>query len=303
MVDAKRLRMLVEVARAGSFSGAAAALDYTPGAIWQQIRALEAQAGQPLVVRHRSGAELTVAGQALVQAAEPALDHLHAIEEHLATLRRQVDGWVGVVASTDAASAVVAGALAQLSRAAPEVGVEVAEHTPPRCLNTVATGGADVAVVAARPALLECPAPLTIVCAEDEPRIVVFPAGDPLAALAGCDLETLARATTPLLGTDGRGAPPGVFCPNGSAIALLAMVQRGLGAAVLPGMAATVLPAGTDWFTLDEEPRRRVVVATSRVAQRRAGVPAVIRALRDDLAAHAERWLARSGRRPRLVAS
>jgi molybdate transport repressor ModE-like protein len=302
MVDAKRLRMLVEVARAGSFSGAAAALDYTPGAIWQQIRALEAQAGQPLVVRHRSGAELTVAGQALVQAAEPALVHLHAVEEQLATLRRQVDGWVGVVASTDAASAVVAGALAQLSRAAPEVGVEVAEHTPPRCLRRVATGGADVAVVAARPSLLDCPAPLTIACAQDEPRIVVFPAGDPLAALAGCDLETLARAT-PLLGTAGRGDPPGVFCPNGSAIALLAMVQRGLGAAVLPGMAATVLPAGTDWFTLDEEPRRRVVVATSRVAQRRPGVPAVIRALREDLAAHAERWRARSGSRSRLAAS
>lgn len=297
MVDAKRLRMLVEVARAGSFSGAASALDYTPGAVWQQIRALEAEAGQPLVVRHRSGAELTRAGERLVQAAVPALDHLHAVDDQLEALRRQVDGWVGLIASTDAASAVVAGALARLGTAS-GVAVEVSEATPPRCLRAVGAGTSDVAVVAARPALLECPAPLVLAGEVDEPRIAVFPAGDPLAQLAGCDLATLAGAT-PLLGAEGRRDGGGVLCPNGSAIALLAMVQQGLGAAILPGMAATVLPAGADWFTLDEAPQRRVVIVTSPAAQRRPGVRAVVDALRADLEAHVERWRARSG--PRLA--
>jgi molybdate transport repressor ModE-like protein len=299
MVDAKRLRMLVEVARAGSFSGAAAALDYTPGAVWQQIRALEAEAGQPLVVRHRSGAELTGAGELLVRAAAPALDHLYAVDDQLEALRRQVDGWVGLIASTDAASAVVAGALARLGSPS-AVGVEVSESTPPRCLRAVGAGTADIAVVAARPALLDCPAPLVLACEVAEPRIVVFPAGDALGELAGCDLATLADAT-PLLGTNGRRDDAGVLCPNGSAIALLAMVQQGLGAAVLPGMVATVLPTGADWFTLDEAPRRRVVVATSPTAQRRPGVRAVIDALRADVHAHAERWRARSGPRPSLA--
>jgi molybdate transport repressor ModE-like protein len=294
MVDAKRLRMLVEVARAGSFAGAAAALDYTPGAVWQQIRALEGEAGQPLVVRHRSGVELTVAGRALVRAAEPALDHLSAVDEQLVALRRRADGWVAVAASTDAASAVVSGALLELSTRAPKIGIEVTEGTPPQCLRSVASGVADVAVVAARPALLACPAPLVVVDEAPEPRIVVFPAGAPLARLSGCDLDTLLQST-PLLGTHARPQEPGVLCPDGSAIALLAMVQRGLGAAVLPGMAVTVLPAGTDWFTLNEPPRRRVIVATNRTTQQQPGVRALVRALREDIAAHVERWKARSG--------
>ena len=51
-VDVGRLRLLVEVARHGSMTGAANALAYTPSAISQQIRQLEIEAGQPVLERH-----------------------------------------------------------------------------------------------------------------------------------------------------------------------------------------------------------------------------------------------------------
>ncbi|MGH3176466.1 MAG: helix-turn-helix domain-containing protein, partial [Streptosporangiaceae bacterium] len=44
-LDAHRLAVLREVARAGSFAGAAAVLRHTPSAVSQQIAALERGAG------------------------------------------------------------------------------------------------------------------------------------------------------------------------------------------------------------------------------------------------------------------
>ena len=55
--------MLSEIAGRGSFSAAAAALDYTPSAVSQQIALLEREAGVRLVDRGPRGASLTAAGR------------------------------------------------------------------------------------------------------------------------------------------------------------------------------------------------------------------------------------------------
>lgn len=56
--------MLREVARAGSFAGAAAVLHHTPSAVSQQIAALERGAGATLVERSTRGVTLTGRPQA-----------------------------------------------------------------------------------------------------------------------------------------------------------------------------------------------------------------------------------------------
>ena len=55
MLDVKRLRVLREVARQGSFSAAAEALSYTQSAISQQIAVLERETGTTLVERGTRG--------------------------------------------------------------------------------------------------------------------------------------------------------------------------------------------------------------------------------------------------------
>src|SRR3954469_332594 len=66
MLDVRRMRVLREVARRGSFSAAADALAYTQSAVSQQIAALEREAGTRLVERNARGVRLTDAGRALV---------------------------------------------------------------------------------------------------------------------------------------------------------------------------------------------------------------------------------------------
>ena len=67
MLDLKRLRVLREVAERGSFSAAADHLHVSQSAVSQQISALEAEVGVPLLVRLRGGPQLTEAGSLLEQ--------------------------------------------------------------------------------------------------------------------------------------------------------------------------------------------------------------------------------------------
>jgi molybdate transport repressor ModE-like protein len=81
---------LVEVARAGSLTAAAARLNYTVSAVSQQIGQLEDEAGQPLVERRPRGVTLTESGRAVVRHAEQierAVQAAHEELEEIAGLR------------------------------------------------------------------------------------------------------------------------------------------------------------------------------------------------------------------------
>ena len=65
------LRVLREVAQAGSFSAAARALGYTQSAVSRQVAALEAVAGRRLFERSRDGVALTAGGRAPAAARRP----------------------------------------------------------------------------------------------------------------------------------------------------------------------------------------------------------------------------------------
>src|SRR6516164_9385526 len=65
MLNVGRLKVLIEVVRSGSFSGAAEALSYTQSAVSQAIARLEAETGATLIVRDRGGVRPTAAGASL----------------------------------------------------------------------------------------------------------------------------------------------------------------------------------------------------------------------------------------------
>ncbi|NUS03412.1 MAG: LysR family transcriptional regulator, partial [Nonomuraea sp.] len=75
-MDPNLLRTFVTVARHGSFSAAATELGYTQSAISQQIAALEADLGLPLLSRRP--VEPTAAGLRLLEHAGPLLLRLRA---------------------------------------------------------------------------------------------------------------------------------------------------------------------------------------------------------------------------------
>lgn len=91
--DVRRMLLLAQVARHGSITGAAHALNYTPSAVSQQVSRLEAEVGQPLVERHARGTALTEAGRSLV-------DHAHRIDRQLRAASRSLDDIAGLHSGT-----------------------------------------------------------------------------------------------------------------------------------------------------------------------------------------------------------
>jgi DNA-binding transcriptional LysR family regulator len=79
------LRAFEAAARLGSFAAAAAELGVTPGAVSQQVRALEARLGLPLFVRRPQSLAPTEAARALLPALTEALDGIAAAVRRLAS--------------------------------------------------------------------------------------------------------------------------------------------------------------------------------------------------------------------------
>jgi len=83
------LRAFDQAARAGSFAGAARALNVTHAAVAQQVRALEADLGVTLLRRVGRGVVLTAEGTALAQALAEGFDRM---AQGVADLRAQAAG-------------------------------------------------------------------------------------------------------------------------------------------------------------------------------------------------------------------
>src|SRR5258708_37496440 len=81
------LRVVLEVARTGSFSAAAERLEYTQSAVSRQVAVTEKAAGAPLFERHARGVRLTAAGEGLVRHAGKVLNGVAAASQELAGAR------------------------------------------------------------------------------------------------------------------------------------------------------------------------------------------------------------------------
>ncbi|HWT26122.1 MAG TPA: LysR family transcriptional regulator, partial [Solirubrobacteraceae bacterium] len=93
-MELRQLRYFVAVARHGHFTRAADALWITQSALSQQIRRLEAEVGVALLHRTARGAELTPAGEELLERAERILAEVDgaraALDRHAGATRGRV---------------------------------------------------------------------------------------------------------------------------------------------------------------------------------------------------------------------
>src|SRR5919106_4237730 len=80
------LRIVREVARRGSLTGAAERLGYTQSAISRQLALMERAAGRELFERHARGVRLTEAGEIVLRRAEVVLAGLEATRQELEDL-------------------------------------------------------------------------------------------------------------------------------------------------------------------------------------------------------------------------
>lgn len=146
MIEARHLRVLRAVAAAGSFSAAGRELGCTQPAVSQQMKALEASVGTPLLVRSGREMRLTQAGEALVRHAAGILSGLTAAEEEVAAIAGLRAGRVRLVSFPSGSSTLVPTALAALRAAHPGTRVSLEEAEPPRSVELLREGDCDIAL-------------------------------------------------------------------------------------------------------------------------------------------------------------
>src|SRR5215213_5986629 len=130
MIDVKRMRVLHEVARQGSFSAAAEALSYTQSAVSQQIAALERETGTLLVERNARGIRMTDAGEALVRHADAILTRLTDAEAELEAIAGLRGGRLRLAAFPTVGATLMPLAIAHFRQRHPEVELTVKQLEP-----------------------------------------------------------------------------------------------------------------------------------------------------------------------------
>ena len=294
MLGVWRLQLLREVARRGTIKAAAAAMDVTPSAVSQQLRILEAEAGIPLLERHGRHVRLTDAGQRLVRHADAITTAIAAAESDLASARDGVTGTLRVAAFPTAARAILPTAIVRLGARHPDVRVNLRDLETRESLVALAGDEVDVAVVDEYDEVTRIrDRGLDLVPLATDPIHVAIPldrgtrVGRAVALedlrdeawIMDTEASSIHQAVTRACAAAGFEPVTRANCKDYGVI--IALVEAGLGIAMLPGLAfrdrairATVLP-------IDPPLERRLSVA---VKPERRGHPAIA-AMVDELRA------------------
>lgn len=270
MLDVTRLRVLVAVARHGSVTAAAHALNYAQPSVSHHLARLEAETGTKLIQRAGRGIRLTDAGRLLAERAAEVIGRLDAAENELAVYSGLRAGRLRLAAFPSALSTLVPSAAAMLRDKHPSVDLRLTEAEPPEALRMLRAGYVDVALIfrhesdaaeGGGPVLETTPEPderdLREQVLLEEPVHVIAPAegladGDaaPAAALTEMWPADLARFSGQrwIAGCDrcrehllkqcaAAGFNPRIAFTTDDFVAVQALVTAGLGLALLPGLA------------------------------------------------------------------
>jgi len=147
MLDVTRLRVLVAVARHGSVTAAAHALNYAQPSVSHHLARLEAETGTKLVQRAGRGIRLTDAGRLLAERAAEVIGRLDAAENELAAYSGMRAGRLRLAAFPSALGTIVPAAAALLRERHPSVDLRLTEAEPPEAVRMLRAGYVDVALV------------------------------------------------------------------------------------------------------------------------------------------------------------
>jgi DNA-binding transcriptional LysR family regulator len=266
------LRVLREIAQAGSFSAAALSLGYTQSAISRQVAALEAAVGHRLFDRGRNGVTLTSAGARLLTSAIRALDEidraLHELEgEHTA---------IGAVRLGAFPAAVIGLVPAALRSLPGHLTVTVREATTPALTRALRAGTLDLAILARsppfRPLDAESP-PLELITLSERELVIGVAHSHPLASASVVEARELegqvwvasrSDAGDSLLGVwPGLAHRPDVRYVVRDWLAKLSIVAAGLAITTVAPVSLGGLPDGVKIVAVRGEPRelRRIDLA------------------------------------------
>ncbi|MFE6359810.1 LysR family transcriptional regulator [Streptomyces sp. NPDC057806] len=290
--DIRKLLILRTLRERGTVTATAEALRMTPSAVSQQLTNLARQLGVPLLEARGRGVRLTDAARLVLRHAEAVFEQLERADAELGAYLHGEAGEVRVGAFSTAVPALVVPAVRVLRAGHPGVRVQVREAEAGEAYELLGSGEVDLALSLAAQAPSAADARFTRVTLLADPLDVALPRDHPLAAAERLRLADLA-AEPWIFGGSGpwsditRGVCEAAgFTPHQGHsatgwTAILAMVEAGMGVALVPRMAAVSRDGVAMREAATERPVRHVVAAVRRGAQDAPAVGRVLDALRE----------------------
>ncbi|MFC8076284.1 LysR substrate-binding domain-containing protein [Streptomyces sp. NPDC057307] len=292
--DIKKLQILRTLRERGTVTATAEALLMTPSAVSQQLSNLARQLGVPLLQAQGRRVRLTDAAHLVLRHAEVVFAELERADAELAGYLRGEAGEVRVGAFSTAVPALVVPAVEHLRAVAPRLSVRVREAEAAQAYELLSAGAVDLALSLAAHAPTARDPRFTQLPLLVDPLDVALPAGHRLADAPGLRLADLARepwifggsgpwSEITLTACEAAGFVPEQAHSAAGWTAILAMVDAGMGVALVPRMAAAEQRRdGVVTRVLSaDQPRRHVVAAVRRGAEGGPAVARVLAALRE----------------------
>jgi DNA-binding transcriptional LysR family regulator len=274
-LDVARLRLLAEVARHGSMTGAAAALSYTPSAISQAVRRLEAEVGHPVLERHARGVVLTDAGRASVRHIDDSERELEALEGELDDIAGLRAGSLRLGTFPTVASSLLPLAVTRFRDRHPAVRLSVLSARKDQLLDHLERRRIEMALLWDYEWSRVNEPGLVLRQVLEDPTAVVVARSHPLAGRTSVRMAELAEESWVIRGDQhpvaevlsrtahAAGFEPAVSFEANDYQEAQAMVAVGLGVALAPRLALANLRSDVTVLSLgDDAPRRRVLLAS-----------------------------------------
>lgn len=247
-VNLKQLEYFVHVAELGSFSKAALVLDIAQPALSRQVRALETDLRETLLLRNGRGVTLTEAGQRLFEHGTAILQSVAAARSDMGASRDEPTGRITVGLPPTLSRQLTLPLVDAFRRRCPQGRLAIVEGLSSHIVEWITTGRVDLGLMynpEAQPALEIAPV-------LEEPLCLVSPAGGgfadgasvaPLRQLSGFPLIVPERghAVRRLLETQAAlaGVRLDIAWEVSSVAAIVELVCAGYGHAVLHASAVT----------------------------------------------------------------
>ena len=290
MIDVRRLRLLLELARRGTVTAVASALAYTPSAVSQQLAALEREAGVPLLERSGRRVALTPAGTVLAGYAESVLAVLEEASAALAATRDRLAGPLRIGAFPSAARVILPSALVALGRGHPGLELMVTELDPVDVPDALRSGALDVALTFVYDYVPAAPDPAL----HSEPlleEVVYLVTSDPAqSSIEDCrDAPWIAGSPGTLCHSliiracEASGFTPRIRHYADDFGTVLALVAAGQGVSLIPQLGLPGTPSGVALIPLAA--RRRSGIACRKGTRQHPAIAAFAGAIRESVRA------------------
>jgi DNA-binding transcriptional LysR family regulator len=263
-----QLRILVAVAERANFSEAASQLEISQSAVSHAIAALEEHLGVVLLLRGRHGARLTEVGRKIVEHAHQIVQHVDEITREAVAARGLKGGQVRIASFRSVATHILPLVITQFHQRFPAITVSLDEKDDyPHVERALRDGQADIGFT-----FLPASEDLeTWEVLRDEYVAILPPSfkpiGEPITwpELVAQPLIMPPVGTVMMQSVYAHAATAGYFLKVAYEVetdaTIVSLVAQGLGATILPRLAAEPIPATVQVYSLPSRLERIIGVA------------------------------------------